>query len=167
MPCPTNCLCDEGGTILHWGKGFYPVFSAVSLLVREYLIFVFPPFQASGQFQLSHAVNLQYSHCNPDDNCTLKYGQNSASQILCRLCADGTEGRLCSKCRCTETCSCKFWSHDRCVSGESRVTVGILESVGAMVTIFLVVVLYISWRLPKEAPTNRISYRRYRTLKVT
>ena len=112
-----------------------------------------PPIIESGEFKLAIPCSgpTRDSQCNPDDNCTFSFGQNSSSLNSCRLCEEGTEGRSCSKCICNGgTDSCKFRSNDRCVTCDSTpVTVAILVSVGVVVAIFFAVILFISCRLPK------------------
>jgi len=91
------------------------------------------------------------SQCNPDNNCTYQYGENGTSPAICKLCTDGTTGRLCSKCICESWGpTCMFSSNDKCVRCEaSNVTIGVLASIGAIVIIGLSLILFISCRLPR------------------
>ena len=94
------------------------------------------------------------SQCNPYGNCTYDILLSGVSEIypLCKVCAEGTTGRLCSKCICEETgSSCMFRnSNNRCVTCESTdINVAIVTTVASFLLLCLILVIVISCRFPK------------------
>lgn len=60
-------------------------------------------------------VNYSLAACNPKDDCLYgKNGLEAESGGNCTLCAKGCEGRLCSKCSCTQN-ECFYHSHIQCL----------------------------------------------------
>ena len=117
---------------------------------------IFTPFIDDDTFAQAiscYSSQEEESQCNPYGNCSYDIQESGMSGVSpsCKLCAEGTTGRLCSKCICEETgSSCMFRSNSRCIACESTgVTVAIVTAVAIFVFLCLVLVIVISCRFPK------------------
>ena len=92
-PCPLNCEC-EGSTAFSWRRGYFPIIAKSSSNKIEA-----PSDLTLGiVLQATPCSGGNKSNCNPDSNCTA--GLFSLQTDSCRICAEGSGGRLCSKCEC-------------------------------------------------------------------
>ena len=94
--------------------------------------------------------NADDSQCNPNGNCTYQWGQTfEFTDAKCQVCAEGTTGRLCSKCICEDTSTCQFRRNGRCLMCQSTTfTVSISAAVTAVVILFICCIAFIAWKLP-------------------
>eukprot|EP01087_Luapelamoeba_hula_P003590 TRINITY_DN1338_c0_g1_i6.p1 TRINITY_DN1338_c0_g1~~TRINITY_DN1338_c0_g1_i6.p1 ORF type:complete len:1418 (-),score=229.95 TRINITY_DN1338_c0_g1_i6:3-4058(-) len=128
--CPQNGLC--AGPNMTWPRGFYPVFQNQVIL---------------GFLPCSDPSTLNSSDCNAFNNCSLAWYQ--AGKPNCRLCAPGSEDRLCSRCICESPSDCYYRRHNQCSRCEApEVTYSILGAVVLSIVLIVLAVMALRIFLP-------------------
>ena len=129
---------------------FFLVRKYYTFLIWTHIVFFFFFLILLGPNSFGMALPCERSkrigtQCNPDGNCAYRWGQ-SFENITCKICGEGSKGRMCSKCDCDGMGdSCRVWMADQCLPCPStRLMLIIVFSVLAALFVIVFFILFLA-----------------------